>query len=64
MKHKIGFNLIFAILAFPIGLALLRDTDFDSWTFKQPALDTIYLVVFIALLFLMFKKKKSTSNSQ
>lgn len=62
MKDKLGFNLIFAIIAFPIGLALLKDTDFDSWTFKKPALDILYLIVFIALIFLIFKKKKEKSK--
>lgn len=62
MKDKIGFNLIFAIIAFPIGLALLRDTDFESLTFRKPALDILYLVVFITLLFLMFRKKKEKSE--
>lgn len=62
MKAKIGFNLIFAIIAFPIGLALLRDTDFESLTFRKPALDILYLLVFITLLFLMFRKKKEKSE--
>ena len=62
MKDKIGFNLIFAIIAFPIGLALLRDTDFESLTFRKPALDILYLAVFITLLFLMFRKKKEKSE--
>ena len=62
MKDKIGFNLIFAIIAFPIGLALLRDTDFESLTFRKPALDILYLLVFITLLFLMFRKKKEKSE--
>jgi hypothetical protein len=57
MKDKIGFNVIFAILAFPIGLALFKDTDFHSWTFRKPALDIWYLIVFIALLFFMLKKQ-------
>jgi len=57
MKDKIGFNIIFAILAFPIGLALLKDTNFDSFTFKKPALDIFYLITFSALLFFMLKKK-------
>lgn len=57
MKDKIGFNVAFAILAFPIGLALLKDTDFNSLTFKKPGLDIFYLITFLALLFFTFKKK-------
>ena len=58
MKDKIGFNFIFAILAFPIGLALSKDITFNPLTLKKPALDILYLIVFFVLLFLMFKKKK------
>lgn len=57
MKNKIGFNLIFALLAFPIGLALLREFDFQSFTFRKPALGFLYLFTFIACIFLTFKKK-------
>ena len=62
MKDKIGFNTIFAILAFPIGLALLKDTNFESLTFKKPALDIFYLITFIALIFFMLKKQKKETE--
>lgn len=63
MKDKIGFNIIFAIIAFPIGLALLKDTDFNNFTFRKPALDTLYLIVFVVCIFLTFKKKKKTTET-
>ncbi len=62
MKNKLGFNLVFAIIAFPIGLALLRDINFESFTFKKPAIDIFYLIVFFALLFFMLKKKKNETD--
>ena len=63
MKDKIGFNLVFAILAFPIGLALFKDINFETFTFKKPALDTLYLITFCGMIFLMLKKKeKKTDN--
>jgi hypothetical protein len=62
MKDKIGFNLIFAILAFPIGLALLKDTNFDSFTFKKPVLDLFYLITLIALIYFMLKKPKDKKD--
>jgi hypothetical protein len=63
MKDKIGFNLIFAIIAFPIGLALFKDIDFSNFTFKKPALDIIYLVTFFILIYLMLKKKKKETGN-
>jgi len=61
MKNKIGFNLIFALLAFPIGLALFREFDFQSFTFKKTALGILYLITFLALIYLMFKKNNKPS---
>lgn len=58
MKNKIGFNLIFAILAFPIGLALVKEFDFETYTFHKTALGIIYLITFIFCVFLTFKKKQ------
>lgn len=63
MKDKIGFNLIFAILAFPIGLALFKDINFNTWTFRKPALDIFYLVVFVALLYFMLKKQNKEPHN-
>lgn len=62
MKDKFGFNLPLAILAFPIGLALLKDTDFESLTFKKPALDIFYLITFIGLIIFIFKKQKKEND--
>jgi hypothetical protein len=57
MKNKIGFNIVFAFLAFPIGLALLREFDFQTFTFKKTVLGIIYLITFIFCIFFMLKKK-------
>lgn len=57
MKDKIGFNWAFALLAFPIGLALCREFDFDTFTFKKTALGILYLVTFIMLIVLTLRKR-------
>jgi hypothetical protein len=57
MKNKIGFNFIFALLAFPIGLALLREFDFNTFTFRKTALGFLYLITFIVCIYFMLKKK-------
>ena len=57
MKNKIGFNIFFAILAFIIGLALFRQFDFNTFTFKKTVLGILYLISFIILIYLTFKKK-------
>lgn len=57
MKNKIGFNIIFAMLAFPIGLALSREFDFQNFEFRKPALGFLYLFTFIITVILIFKKR-------
>ncbi len=61
-KNKIGFNLVFAFLAFPIGLALFREFDFESFTFRKTALGFLYLITFIAVIVLMLKKNKKSTG--
>lgn len=58
MKNKIGFNFFFALLAFPIGLALFHEFDFQNLAFKKPALGILYLITFVFCIYLMLKKKQ------
>ncbi len=58
-----GFNIGFALLAFPIALALFREFDFQNLSFRKPALGMLYLITFIVLIFFMLKKK-SVSPTQ
>ncbi|HCL05209.1 MAG TPA: hypothetical protein DHW64_04250 [Chitinophagaceae bacterium] len=62
MKNKLGFNLVFALIAFPIGIALFREFDLQSFTFKKTALGMLYLVTFIVLIYLTLKKSKRSSE--
>lgn len=63
MKNKIGFNLVFAMIAFTLGLALLSEFDFNTFKFKKIALGIIYLITFVVSLYLTFKKKAKTNES-
>ncbi len=62
MKNKIGFNMGFALMAFPLGLALLREFDFQTFTFRKTALGILYLTVFIVAIYLTFKKKEKSDE--
>jgi len=62
MKNKIGFNLVFAMMAFVLGLSLLREFDFENFVFRKKVLGFLYLIVFIISVFLTFKKKKETDG--
>lgn len=62
MKDKIGFNIIFALMAFTLGLALMREFDFQNFVFRKQALGFLYLIVFIISIYLTFKKKKKETE--
>lgn len=62
MKNKIGFNIMPALLAFVLAMALNREFDFETLTFRKPALAILYLVAFIFFVVSTFRKKKVTGK--
>lgn len=62
MKNNIGFNFIFAIIAFILGLVLFREFDFNTFTFRKTALGILYLLAFIVSIYLTFKKKSKINE--
>lgn len=62
MKNKIGFNMMPALLAFVLALSLNREFDFETFTFRKPALGILYLVTFIFFVIFTFKKKTVTGK--
>jgi len=60
MDDKKKVNFIFVVVAFILGLTLLRHFDFKTISFKMPALDIIFLIAFIVTIYLLindFKKR-------
>ncbi|NOU38915.1 MAG: hypothetical protein HOO89_09395 [Ferruginibacter sp.] len=55
MKDKKGINLFFALIAFTIGLTLLKDINFKNFTLKEPVLDILYIIVFAISIFFIIK---------
>ena len=55
MKNKKEINLFFALIAFILGLTLFKHIDFKNFTFKEPYLDILYLVVFVIAIYLLIK---------
>lgn len=62
MKNKIAFNILPALLAFVLALALNREFDFETFSFRKPALGILYLITFILLVIFTFKKKTVTGK--
>lgn len=53
-KNKI--NVIYILIALITGGRLLKHFDFETKSFKSPALDTIFLVTFILAIYLIIKE--------
>lgn len=51
-----------AILAFPLGLALVQEFNFETFAFKKTVLGILYLVTFCVCVVLMLKKGKTESK--
>jgi hypothetical protein len=49
MEKKNGLNWFFVFIAFTLGLTLIKHIDFKNLTLKEPALDILYIIVFIIL---------------
>ena len=55
MDNKKGMNWFFAFIAFTLGLTLNKHIDFKNLTLKEPALDILYIIVFIISIYIIVK---------
>ena len=55
MENKKGINLFFAFIAFTLGWTLFKHFDIKSFTFEDPTLDILYLIVFVISIYLILK---------
>jgi nicotinamide riboside transporter PnuC len=62
-NNKKEVNWFFVIIIFIIGLALMKDISFKPFALKKPALDTLYIIIFLIALGLVLKDLfKKSSN--
>ena len=54
--------MVFAIIAFLLGLALYKHIDFKNLTLKEIPLDVLYIIVFIIYIFFIIKDIISRPN--
>jgi hypothetical protein len=53
------FKLPIIIIIIIIVVRIYKDFNFKTFTFKEPWIDTLYIVTFTILIFLLFWKKKN-----
>ncbi len=55
MDNKKGINFGMVIIAFILGMAIFKHFNFETYSFKKPALDTVYIIAFLGALYFIFK---------
>lgn len=58
MDNKKGLNWFFALIAFTVGLTLIKHIDIKNLTLKEPALDILYITVFSVSIYIIIKDLK------
>ena len=56
MEKKKGINFMLAIIAIIIGTTLYKHFNFETFSFKKPALDIIFLITFIFTVYAIIKE--------
>ena len=62
MKENKKPNFFLLIIGMIIGRALYKQLDFESVTFKKPALAFVYIIVLVVSVYLFLKKEKKQTN--
>ncbi len=55
MENKKEINVFFALIAFTLGLTLVKHIDFKNLTLKEPVLDILYIIVFVISIYFIIK---------
>jgi hypothetical protein len=58
-NNKKTLNGAFIIIAVILGIAVFKEFDFETFRFKKLGLGIVYLLTFIASIYLLMKGKNS-----
>lgn len=58
-----NLNVPFIMFAIILGVTIYKDFDFQTLTFEETWLDVVYIITFIYVLVLLFKKKKKKADA-
>ncbi len=64
MTNQKTITFILTVIAVVLGLTLLKHFDIKTFTTAKPALDGLYLVVFIACVYIVVKNKRDNENNK
>ena len=52
-------SFVLTIIAVILGVTLFKHLDFKTFTTEKPALDALYLVIFIACVYIIVKSRRN-----
>lgn len=55
MDNKKGVSFFLIIILIIVGSKLYKHFDFENLKFEKPALDTVYLITLLVLIFVLVK---------
>ena len=64
MENKKASSFVFWIIAIILGVTLYKDFDFQNFKFEKPALAVVYIIVFVACVFLIIKNFRKNNSNQ
>lgn len=53
---------VLVIIAMILGFVIYKHFNFSNVTFKDPWLDTVYIITFVTILFLLIKDRRQSSK--
>jgi NhaP-type Na+/H+ and K+/H+ antiporter len=64
MESKKGLNWFFILIAFTLGLTLIKHINFKNFTLKEPALDILYIIVFLISIYIIIMDLKKSKEKE
>lgn len=62
MDNKKGGNFIWVLMVIILGMTLFKHFNFQTFRFKMPALDILFLIAFILGIYLIIKDLKKKTD--
>lgn len=63
MESKKGLNFIWLVISIILGGTLYKHFDFETKSFKMPALDAIFFITFIVAVYQLIKEYRQGGSS-
>ena len=63
MGNKKGVNLTWLLIALMLGITLFKHFNFQTFSFRMPVLDIIFLITLVVTIYFIIKDFKNRSKT-